>query len=113
VKDIDWMRRVKRVVSTFFLLNKKEDLDRDLDLDSQIADREETLSLIWGAHRDWIQAYRLFNFTVDEDLIDYSIRNLGATESRYQYLLKKARLNKVIAFDPEQLREVDAYDSVS
>jgi len=81
--------------------------------DPQQAEREETLRLIWMAHQDWQQARRILNEAADADLIDYAIQNLAAAESRYQYFIKKARLNRVVAYDPKELREVDVDDAVS
>jgi hypothetical protein len=110
MKATDWLNRLKQFLVTIrFLQDKKE---AGTEFRSSESDREETINLIWKAHRDWVQAYCFFDITADEDLIDYSIQNLGAAESRYQYLLKRARLNKVRVFDPEQLREVDAHDSL-
>ncbi|MGI6128979.1 MAG: YaaL family protein [bacterium] len=44
------------------------------------------------ARREWQLARRFFESVTDPDLIDYAIYNLQATEQRYTYLLKQARL---------------------
>lgn len=112
--EADWIQKVKGKVSTLFLINQKLDLQKNREPeDPQQAEQEETLRLIWRAHQDWQQARRILNEAADADLIDCAIQNLAAAESRYQYLLKKARLNQVVAYDPEELREVDADDVVS
>ena len=69
-------------------------------------DQPEILKLVWEAHADWVDADCFFNFALDPDLIDYAIQTLGATESKYRYLLKQARHSQVIAFDPDLLQEV-------
>ncbi len=43
------------------------------------------------AHRDWMAARKLFEFTTEPDLVDYAIHSLQAAERRYIYLWKKAR----------------------
>ncbi len=112
--EANWIQKVKGKVSTLFLINQKLELQKNQEFeDPQQAEREETLRLIWSAHQDWQQASRILNEATDADLIDYAIQNLAAAESRYQYFMKKARLNRVVAFDPEELREVDADDAVS
>lgn len=112
--EAGWIQKVKGKVGTLFLTNQKLELQKNRGpKDPQQTEREETLRLIWKAHHDWQQARRILNEATDADLIDYAIQNLAAAEGRYQYFLKKARLNGLVAYAPEELREVDADDAVS
>ncbi|MBM7623950.1 YaaL family protein [Sporohalobacter salinus] len=43
------------------------------------------------ARQEWIEARKYFENVDDPDLIDYAIYSLEAAESKYNYLLKKAR----------------------
>lgn len=106
--EAGWIQKVKGKVSTRLVFNHKSEPQpaqrRD---DPRQAEEEETLRMVWQAHRNWRQARRFLNEATDADLIDYAIQNLAAAESRYHYFLKMARLNRVVAYNPEELREVD------
>ena len=53
-----------------------------------LPDLVEDLEQAW---REWKHARLYFNNVTDPDLIDYAIFNMGATEKKYIYLLKRAR----------------------
>jgi hypothetical protein len=44
-----------------------------------------------NAQREWGYANQYFNLVSDPDLVDLAIYNIGVTEKKYLYLLKKAR----------------------
>lgn len=46
---------------------------------------------IKAAHGDWQAAVNIFNYCAEQDMIDYAIYNINATEKRYICLLKIAR----------------------
>ena len=51
------------------------------------------LQIIEQAKQDWLGAHEQFRTApVDHDLVDYSIYMIQATEKRYVYLLRQARL---------------------
>lgn len=51
------------------------------------------LQIIEQAKQDWLSAHEQFRTApVDHDLVDYSIYMIQATEKRYVYLLRQARL---------------------
>jgi Protein of unknown function (DUF2508) len=54
----------------------------------KLPDLIEDLEQAW---REWRHARLYFNNVTDPDLIDYAIFNMGATEKKYIYLLKRAR----------------------
>jgi hypothetical protein len=68
----------KRLFEIFRLQEKVETLP----------DLLEDLEQAW---REWKHARLYFNNVTDPDLIDYAIFNMGATEKKYIYLLKRAR----------------------
>jgi hypothetical protein len=55
---------------------------------NKLPDLIEDLEQAW---REWKHARLYFNNVTDPDLIDYAIYNMGATEKKYIYLLKRAR----------------------
>lgn len=57
----------------------------------------DLLANLEQAHRDWLYANTYFNSVADQDLIDYAIFYLGATEKKYVYLLKQARAKGICA----------------
>ena len=56
--------------------------------DQLLPDLVDDLEQAW---REWRHARLYFNNVTDPDLIDYAIFNMGATEKKYIYLLKRAR----------------------
>jgi hypothetical protein len=49
------------------------------------------------AQKEWGYANQYFNLVSDPDLVDLAIYNIGVTEKKYLYLLKKARESGVCA----------------
>lgn len=94
---------IKKKVLAIIFLQDTRPLNQNVPNDKE-AERKDALNLIWDAHQDWVDACRFFEFAVDTELVDYSIHMMEATESRYQYLLRWARLNKITAFNSEVFR---------
>lgn len=73
---------LKRILSNF------SDLFRLKGDNEGLPELIEELEQAW---REWRHARLYFNNVTDPDLIDFAIFNMGATEKKYIYLLKKAR----------------------
>jgi hypothetical protein len=58
---------------------------------------EPLLDELWDAQKEWGYANQYFNLVSDPDLVDLAIYNMGVTEKKYLYLLKKARESGVSA----------------
>lgn len=53
--------------------------------------KENLADLLEDARQEWNHAKLYFNNVTDPDLIDHAIFYMGATEKKYNYLLKQAR----------------------
>jgi hypothetical protein len=51
----------------------------------------DLLQLIANAHREWRQAYDLFNEAREPQMVDHAIFILMAAELRYSYFIKQAK----------------------
>ena len=78
-KKSGWGSSLFRSMGTLFQLQEQGTILPDL---------VEDLEQAW---REWKHARIYFNNVTDPDLIDYAIFNMGATEKKYIYLLKRAR----------------------
>ncbi|MEG0570012.1 MAG: DUF2508 family protein [Oscillospiraceae bacterium] len=61
-------------------------------------DNEDMLAQIKEIQLQLTAAQLAFEMETDFDLIDSYVLQLDSLEKRYSYLLKKAKLNKVVAF---------------
>lgn len=50
---------------------------------------------IEAAHREWVEAYRHFEYAMGKDQVDYAVYAIEAAEKRYEMLLRKAKTLKV------------------
>jgi len=48
------------------------------------------------ARQEWLNAQHYYNTVSDQDLIDHAVYLMQATERKYMYLLKQARLAGVV-----------------
>jgi hypothetical protein len=55
----------------------------------------DLLQLIANAHREWRQAYDLFNEAREPQMVDHAIFILMAAELRYSYFIKQAKLARL------------------
>jgi hypothetical protein len=62
-----------------------------IKMDPENREKEEILENLNRAKRDLDVANANFEFAQDEGLVDYYIYEIKAAETKYQYLLKKAR----------------------
>lgn len=57
--------------------------------------RDDYLENIRKAQSEWEKAQMYFQSVTEPDLIDHAIYNMEAARTKYFYLLKKARSNKI------------------
>lgn len=57
--------------------------------------RDDYLENIRKAQSEWEKAQMYFQSVTEPDLIDHAIYNMEAARTKYFYLLKKARTNKI------------------
>ncbi len=58
---------------------------------NESSDFKELIESIKSAQRDWLCANANFNYTSDQEIIDYYTYMIKAYQVRYEYLIKKAK----------------------
>ncbi len=72
-------------LSEWLKICAQEFIPRDRD------NRSEDSKALERAHREWLDASRLFDYATEPELVDYAIYSLQAAEKQFVYLWKKAR----------------------
>jgi hypothetical protein len=77
---------INRVVKIFFAKEKVASVPIN-----ENSDFKELIESIKNARRDWICANSNFNYTNDQEIIDYYTYMIKAYQVRYEYLIRKAK----------------------
>lgn len=69
------------------LMKEKSELAED----DELVEIENLVKCINDAKKEWLSANANFEYAVDSEIIDYYTYEIKAYQSRYEYLLKKAK----------------------
>ena len=53
-------------------------------------------TVVEEARQEWLNAQHYYNTVSDQDLVDHAVYLIQATERKYMYLLKQARLAGIV-----------------
>ncbi|MDK2800840.1 MAG: hypothetical protein PWP27_2094 [Clostridiales bacterium] len=77
---------LQELLSNFFMQKKPP-----VKINPKMREKEELIANLNQAKKELDIANTNFEFAQDEELVDYFIYKIKAAETRYQYLLKKAK----------------------
>jgi len=66
------------------------------DDEPKLAPKTDLPTMVEQARRDWIYALEFYNQVADQDMVDYAAYLIKASETKYLYLLRKARREGVV-----------------
>ncbi|MFW5984729.1 MAG: DUF2508 family protein [Halanaerobiaceae bacterium] len=75
-------------------------VDQQEEINFSVSDEELAVE-IEKAHRQWIRAQKYFQSVSEPKLVDHASYKIQAAQTKYMYLLNKARLQKEVEANSE------------
>ena len=78
-------------VATSSIFKLLEKFSQQIEATSKVDENTELLADIKEAKNEWINAHSELDYTNEKEIIDYNIYKIKACQSKYEYLIRKAK----------------------
>jgi len=91
IKNLDFNLYKNQLVMKIFKVIKMLEIKNKYKLDINRDENNELIECINSARKEWTNANINFEFAMEDEIIDYYAYKIKAYQSKYNYLLKKAK----------------------